>query len=78
MQHPPSQRVINLFAAVESTAERLMTVVEEERALRDRLTELWREKASLVANLADESRQAALTEIEEALKGQLKATRSRS
>ena len=65
--HSPSQRVVNLFAAVESTAERLMAIVAEERSLRERLEELWREKTSLVAMLADESRQASLTDITEIL-----------
>lgn len=75
MRQPPSPRVLNLFATVEETAERLLAIVTEERRLRGRLEELWREKTAVVAMLADESRQASLTEISEVLKRQLKAKR---
>ena len=47
----PSPRVLNVFANVEATAERLLAIVTEERRLRGRLEELWREKTCLVASL---------------------------
>ena len=73
MQKSPSPRVLDLFTTVEATAERLLAIVAEERRLRGRLEELWREKTCVVASLADESRHASLTEIAEVLKRQQKA-----
>jgi hypothetical protein len=75
MGERPSSRVVELFARVEETAERLLVIVAEERELRGRLRELWREKTAVVATLADETRHAALTEITETLNRQRKAKR---
>jgi hypothetical protein len=74
MSKAPSPRVLELFARVEETAERLTGIVAEERQLRQRLRHLWEEKANVVATLADESRNAALTDIGEALKRQRKGS----
>jgi hypothetical protein len=70
MSEAPSPRVTKLFARVEETTERLIGIVAEERKLRERLRELWAEKTSLVATLADESRAAALANIGEVLRRQ--------
>jgi hypothetical protein len=75
MRKPPSPRVVELFARVEQTAERLVGIVAEERMLRDRLRELWREKSSVVAVLADESRLASVSASVEILRRAAKGKR---
>lgn len=67
MKQHDSQRLANLFAAVQSDAERLVMLADEERRLHERLEEVSREKAFVVADLADSARAAALADVRQSL-----------